>query len=90
MKFKKPFKQTRVGKILTSPIVKGVLTKLPFGIGSLVGEVVNSTASPEGSINREQLIHNVIKIAIYVVLLYLLFSGKIDMEQAEFGKDFVE
>ena len=89
MKFKKPFKDSRVGKILTSPIVKGVLTKLPFGVGSLMSEVVNSTSTPEGAINKEQLIHNVIKMAIYAVLLYLVFSGKMSLEDAEGAKGFI-
>ena len=85
----RPFKDTKLGKILTSPIVKGVLTKLPFGVGSLVSEVVNSTSTPEGAINREQLIHNLIKMAIYAVLLYLAFSGKISFEEAEDAKGFI-
>ena len=89
MKFKKPFKDSKFGKILTSPIVKGVLTKLPFGVGSLVSEVVNSTSTPEGNINKEQLIHNAIKIVIYIVLIYMVFSGKIDFEQAEQAKEFI-
>ena len=90
MIFKKPFSETKIGKILTSPIVKGILTKLPFGVGSLMGEVVNSTSTPEGSINREQLIHHLVKLGIYAVLLWLLFSGKISQDEAEFGKDFIQ
>ena len=90
MIFKKPFKETKIGKILTSPIVKGILTKLPFGVGSLMGEVVNSTSTPEGSINREQLIHNLIKMGIYAVLIYLVFSGKISWDDASSAKEFVQ
>ena len=89
MKFKKPFKETKIGKILTSPIVKGILTKLPFGVGSLMGEVVNSTSTPEGAINREQLIHSLVKIGIYVVLIYLVLSGRISWDDADSAKGFI-
>ncbi len=87
---KKPFKDSKFGKILTSPLIKGVLTKLPFGVGSLVSEVVNSTTTPEGNINKEQLIHNVIKIAIYVALIYMVFSGKISWDDASNAKEFIQ
>ena len=90
MKFRKPFKDSKVGKILTSPIVKGVLTKLPFGVGSLVSEVVNSTTTPEGNINREQLIHSLIKMGIYAILLYMVFSDKLDLSTAEDYKEFLQ
>ena len=89
MKFKKPFKETRIGKILTSPIIKGVLTKLPFGVGSLVSEVVNSTSTPEGSINKEQLTHIIIKMAIYAALIYAVLSGRISWDDAEQAKELI-
>ena len=85
----KPFKRTKVGKILTSPIAKGILSKLPFGVGSTLSEVLNDTDTPEGEMNREKLVHNLIKMGIYAVLLYLVFSGKIDFDQAQDAKDFI-
>lgn len=89
MKFKKPFKQTKFGKILTSPIIKGVLTKLPFGVGSLVSEVVNSTSTPEGDINKSQVVHHAIKLAIYAALIYAVLTGKITWDDAEQAKELL-
>ncbi len=90
MKFKKPFKDTKIGKILTSGVAKTALDMIPFGIGSTISQVLNKTDTPEGSISREQLVKSLVKLGIYAVLLYLVFSGKISQDDAEFGKDFIQ
>ena len=87
---KKPFKRTKVGKILTSTVSKSILSKIPFGIGSIASEVFNATDTPEGEMNREKLVHHLVKLGIYAVLLYLVFSGKIDFDQAEQAKEFLQ
>ena len=70
MMTRKPFNETTIGKILTGSVVKSVLTKVPFGLGSLASDLLNKNESPEGTMTREKLIHNVIKIAIYAALLW--------------------
>ena len=86
---KKPFKDTAFFKILSGPIVKTVLTKIPFGIGSMAGDLLNKNESPEGVMTREKFLHSIIKLGIYSVLIYLALSGKITMEDAEQAKDFI-
>ena len=86
---KKPFKRTRVGKILTSGVVKAVITKLPFGIGSIASEMLNSTDTPEGEMNKEKMVHHLVKLAIYAALIYAVLSGKISWEDAESAKDLM-
>ena len=88
---KKPFKNTKVGKILTSPIAKGIISKLPFGVGSMASEFMSDTTDAKaGNMSREKLVHNLVKLGIYAVLLYLVFSGKIDFDQANDAKDFIQ
>jgi len=85
----KPFKTTRVGKILTSPIVKGLLTKIPLGLGSMASDFLNRNETMEGEMTKEKLVHNLVKITIYAVLVYLVFSGKLTWEDAEGAKSFI-
>ena len=86
---KTPFKETKFFKVLTSPVVKGILTKVPFGIGSMAGDLLNKNESQPGVMTREKMLHSVIKMSIYGILIYLAFSGKITMEDAEQAKDFI-
>ena len=86
---KTPFKESKFFKVLTSPVVKGILTKVPFGIGSMAGDLLNKNETGAGSMTKEKLLHNIVKIAVYSILLYLAFSGKISMDQAEQAKDFI-
>ena len=87
---KKTFKETKFGKILSSPVAKSLLTKIPFGVGSMIGDAMTSNESPQGVLNREQLANNLVKIGIYVVLIYLVLSGKIGWDEAEAAKEFVQ
>jgi len=82
------FKDTKIGKLLTSPIAKGLITKIPF-IGSVAGELLNRNTSDEWSMTKGQLIHHLVKIGIYAVLMYLVFSGNIDFDNAEDIKSFM-
>ena len=66
---KKPFSLTKVGKFLTSPIVKGLITKVPF-IGSVAGELLNKTSTNEGTMSKQQMVHHLIKLALYAALFY--------------------
>jgi len=77
-------------KLLKSPIFRGLIKSLPFGIGSLFGGVMEETAkSKEGEITREELIPLVIKLVIYGALIYLAIDGTITWEDAERAKDVV-
>ncbi len=86
---KKQFKFTRVGRFLTSTVVKGLVTKIPFGIGSLASDILNKNDREEGTLSREQLIHNIIKMAIYAVLVYFFLKGDITLEEVEEAKDMI-
>ncbi len=90
MKFKKPFKETKVGKILTSSIAKNALEMIPFGIGSTISQILTKNDTPEGSLSREALAKSLVKLGIYAILLYLVFSGKLDMSDAQDYKEFIQ
>ena len=87
---KKAFKDTKFGKIITSGIAKNALEMIPFGIGSTISQVLTKNDTPEGSMSREALAKSLIKLGIYAVLLYLVFSGKLDMSEAEDYKEFIQ
>jgi len=55
-----------------------------------LGDVVTNNETPEGNLSREQLANNIVKIALYAVLIWFVFSGKIDWDQAGQAKDFLE
>jgi hypothetical protein len=86
---KKPFSDTKIGKVLTSPIVKASIKLLPFNIGSAAAEMMEKTDTPVGSMNREKAVHHALKLIIYAVILYLVFSGKIGWDDAEQAKDLI-
>ena len=89
MKTKKAFKDRVIGKILLSPPVKGALSLLPFNVGAVANEMLSQTDTPEGEMNREKLLYHIFKFIIYGVLIYLVFSGRIDFDQAEQAKEFI-
>ena len=74
----------KIGKI-----VKAALELAPFNIGSFVKEIATKTDTPEGQVSREKLVFHIIKFIIYGVLIYLVFSGRIDFDQAEQAKEFL-
>jgi len=79
---------TKILSFLKRPIVAGVLKSVPFGIGSLLQNVLGEVGGA-GNVDKKELPAQLVKIGIYVVLLYLVFSGKLDMSQAEDFKDFI-
>ena len=86
---KKPFKSTKVGKILTSTPFLTFATKIPFGVGSMLSDVLNKTDREPGKISPERLASNLVKIAIYCLLLWMVYNGKISFDDAERAKDFI-
>ena len=86
---KRRFNATKIGKILTNPIVKSGLSMLPFGLGSLASNFLDSNATPTGEIDPKTMPVKIMKVVIYAVLLYLVISGKIDFSQATEYKEFI-
>ena len=81
----KKFKETLVFKILQK-----VAPAIPFGIGSVAENILNDNSTPAGEIDNNELPAQLIKIGIYVVLVYLVLSGKIDWLEAERVKEFIQ
>ena len=74
---------------LNKPIIAGLVKSIPFGIGSLASNVLGEVGGA-GNVDKKELPAQLIKIGIYVVLLYLVFSNKLNMEDAEQYKDFIK
>ena len=73
-----------------SAIVRGALRSLPFGIGSMAGGILDETAkSKAGSISKDELIPQLVKLGFYIVLAYLVLKGTITMEDAETAKEIL-
>ncbi len=76
-------------KLISNPIVKGVLKSIPL-VGDVVDNITIETQdSPAGSLNSVDLVSRMIRLAVLVVLMYLVLSGKIGMEDAEEAKQFI-
>ena len=79
----------KIIKFLNKPMIAGLVKSIPFGIGSLASNVLGEVGGA-GNVDKKELPAQLIKIGIYVVLLYLVFSGKLNMEDAESYKDFIK
>lgn len=87
---KKKFKETKFGKLLTSPVAKMLIKTLPLGIGSMAGNILDETENSQpGEVNKEDLIPQLIKLAFYIVLVYLAIKGGISWDDAEAAKGFI-
>ena len=77
-------------RVLDRPLVKGVLKSVPI-LGDVVENITEGTFdAPEGMLDKNKLMFQVLRIAILCVLLYMVFSGKIDFEEAEQAKQFLD
>ena len=76
-------------RVINRPLVKGLLKSVPM-LGDVVENLTESSfEAPEGVLDKIKLMFQVLRIAILCVLLYMVFSGKIDFEQAEQAKEFL-
>jgi len=50
-----PFHETTLGKILTSPLIKGALSLLPFGVGSIASNILDKNATGSGTIDPKTM-----------------------------------
>ena len=83
---KKKFSETKIGMILTSPLVKSLIKAVPFGIGSFAGSVLDDNTTASGDIDRVEVYPQLFKIGIYAVLIYFALKGSISFEDAEAAK----
>lgn len=76
-------------KFLNRPLVKGLLKSIPF-VGDIVENINEETPqAPQGTLDKKKLVIQLIRLAVLVGILYLVFSGKLTMEEAEEYKDFI-
>jgi len=94
---KKKFKETKIGKLLTSRVAKGLLKSLPLGVGQIAGNILDEkkgdgkgeVVSEAGSIDWKDPATIVSAVAT-LVLMYLALTGKLTWEEAEQAKSFIE
>lgn len=86
----KKFKHTKIGKFLTSPFAMGLIKTIPFGVGSLAGNVLDETKTSEaGSPDLKTIIPQVIKLIIYAVLAYFALTGAITFDEVDAAQDVI-
>ena len=84
---KKPFKETKIGKFLTSSIGLGLIKMIPV-VGPLANNVLNENNSSPGEVDHKELASDVVQAAMMIlVLIYLL--GWIDFDQAQEAKELI-
>lgn len=81
------------GKILAflnRPLIKGLIKSIPF-VGDVADNILDEQpGSPSGQVNRSDLTSKLIRMGILLGILYLVFSGKLSMEEAEGYKEFID
>ena len=93
---KKKFKETKIGKLLTSKLGKTLVTSIPI-VGDPLENLLTETKgdgkdevkSEAGKIDWSNP-QGIIRGVIVAVLLYLALKGHISWEEAEQVKDFIE
>ncbi len=74
---------------LNKPFIKGIVKSIPI-VGDLFTNVLTETQhSPAGKLDKGEATISIIRIVILVGILYLVFSGKLDMEEAEGYKKYL-
>jgi len=73
-------------KLLERPLIKAVLKSIPF-VGDIVSNMDNQ--SPQGEVDGRDSPYLIIRYLIIGVLIYLVLSGKIDIDQANDAKDLL-
>lgn len=86
---KKPFNETKAGKLVNSTFVKTALSLVPFGLGSIASNILDSNATASGNVDPKTMPIKLMKVVIYAILIYFVFSGKISQDQADTAKDFI-
>ena len=80
---KKKFIETRMGKLLTGKLVSGVLKTIPFGIGSLAGNILDEVnGSESGSFDPKTLKPQLIKLALYALFAFAVTRGWLTADEA--------
>ena len=81
--------KTKILNFLNKPLIKGLIKSIPF-VGDIADNILDEQpGSPSGQINRADMTSKIIRMAIMLGLLYLVFSGKLSMDQADEYKDFL-
>ena len=83
----KPFNETKLSKVLSNPLVKGLIKSIPFGVGSLASNVLDeTTTSPTGKWDLKTILPQLLKLAFYGYLAYQFLHGTFteeDIKQAQ-------
>ena len=88
---KKKFKETLVGKILTSKIAAGVVKSIPFGVGSLASNILDEVnGSKVGQVDKVSILPQLLKLGFYIALAVAVALGKLTVDQADTAKSVVE
>ena len=79
----------KIIKLLNRPIIKAALKSIPF-VGDIVENMdADTPGAPQGTLDTNRLLIQAIRLGILAGILYLVFSGKLSMEEAENYKEFL-
>ena len=75
---------------LQKPAIRGLIKSIPF-VGEMASNVLTETSnSPSGKVDKEDLIPTLVRMGVVIVLLYLAMSGKISFDDATNAKEFLD
>ncbi|GAG88565.1 unnamed protein product [marine sediment metagenome] len=82
-------KGKKILSFLKKPMIQGLVKSIPF-VGDVADNMLTSTdRTGEGQLDTKQLGFQLVRLAVLAGILYLVFSGKIDMDAAEDYKEFL-
>ena len=91
---KKKFKDTKIGKLLTSKVGKTLIGSIPI-IGDAAENLLTETKGEKGEVQSEPgkidwtNPQGIIRGVIVAVLLYLALKGHISWDEADQAKEFI-
>ncbi len=75
---------------LQKPAIKGLIKSIPF-VGEMASNVLTETSnSPAGEVDKDDMIPTLIRMGVVIVLLYLAMSGRISFDDAQQAKEFID
>ena len=81
----------KLKRFSNSALFRGVVSSLPFGIGSLASNVLAETdKSKQGTISTQELAPQLIKLGFYILLVLMALRGWISFEDVEQAKEVIE
>ncbi len=84
----KPFKESKIGKLIFSKVGKGLIKSIPF-VGDMAANIMDDNNSEAGTLDKKELPVQIVRMAILGVIVFAALKGWISFDDAEAAKGLV-